>query len=205
MVTKWIFISLISYLIGSIPFGLLLGRLKGVDVRNYGSGNIGFANVYRVAGTLPGIITLILDIGKGVLSVFLAPLFCTPGIIPRVLCGIAVILGHVFSVFLKGRGGKGVATSCGVLIALIPVPTIIAILIFILVVLLSRYISLGAIIAAGSLPFLIYLFKKEDIIIIIFGIIIALIVLIRHISNIKRLIAGKEYRFGQRIKATDEH
>jgi len=147
---------LVAYLIGAIPFGLLIARLFGIgDIRQAGSGNIGATNVLRVLGMKAAIWVYLLDIGKGAAAVLLA------GLVPQeavqvhlfaVLIGAAVILGHVFPAYLKFRGGKGVATASGVLVVILPVETLIAAGVFLTVVFLSRYVSLASIAAALTLP-----------------------------------------------------
>jgi len=198
-----ILILLSAYLLGSLPFGYLTGKLlKRIDLRQEGSRNVGATNVFRVVGILPGIAVLILDISKGFLSVHLAGLFNlgeSPGISPqtfnlvRILAGLAAIAGHNWTIFLKFRGGKGVATGCGVSLGLVPLPTLVSLAIFAVATGLTRYVSLGSIFAVLAFPLNCLLFK-EPLILIFFGSIAALVVLARHQSNIKRLIAGTENR-----------
>ena len=182
-----------AYLVGSIPVGYLLCRsVKKIDIRRCGSGNIGATNVYRVAGGRLASAVLVLDILKGFLPVFLAKNFFLP--VPYVIsAGIASIAGHNFSIFLKGRGGKGVSTGFGVVIALFPIPALLSLLVWLAFVITSRYVSLGAITASLGLPFFIYLFKK-DLFLTVTGIIISIFILYSHRSNIKRLLTKKENR-----------
>jgi len=182
-----------AYLVGSIPVGYLLCRsVKKIDIRRCGSGNIGATNVYRVAGGKLASAVLVLDILKGFLPVFLAKIFSLP--VPYVIStGIASIAGHNFSIFLKGRGGKGVSTGFGVVIALFPLPALFSFLVWFAVVIVSRYVSLGAITASLSLPFFIYLFQK-NLFLTATGIIISIFIFYAHRSNIKRLLTKKENR-----------
>jgi len=202
-ILKFILILLGAYLLGSLPFGYLAGKLiKRIDLRKEGSKNVGATNVFRVVGILPGIVVLLLDILKGFLSVHLANLFNLNGsmaISPqtfnlvRILAGLAAIAGHNWTIFLKFHGGKGVATGCGVSLGLVPLPTLVSMAIFTVVTGLTRYVSLGSILAALTFPFNCLLFK-ESLTLVFFGGIAALVVLARHQANIKRLIAGTENR-----------
>lgn len=193
-----VLILIISYLIGSIPTAYLVGRICAkVDIRTVGSGNVGASNVYRVVGKSAGISVLIIDILKGLLPVYAVGLleFDT---IHKIIAGLGAISGHTWTIFLKFKGGKGVATGLGVFLGLTPIPVLIVLVIFILVVALSKYIALGSIIGALLLPLLLLLFEKENII-KIFGMAVSLLIVIRHIPNIKRLITGKEHKFGAKL------
>ena len=182
-----------AYLIGSIPTGLLLGKAYGIDVRNEGSGNIGATNLYRTVGRRIGIITLIGDCLKGLLPVVLVKSSSLP---PEFAAwvGLAAFCGHVFSVFLKFKGGKGVATALGVFLALAPLAVAIAIGLFAVLMLLWRYVSLGSIAAAAAMPLAVYLLGGSKTVSVVTAL-IAVIVIIRHIENIKRLISGTENKF----------
>ncbi len=182
-----------AYLIGSIPTGLLLGKAYGIDVRKEGSGNIGATNLYRTVGRKVGVITLIGDCLKGLLPVVLVKFSALP---PESAAwvGLAAFCGHVFSVFLKFKGGKGVATALGVFLALAPLAVGIAVALFALLMFLWRYVSLGSISAAAVMPLAVYyLGGSRSVIIVTF--VIAAIVIIRHHENIKRLISGSENKF----------
>ncbi|MCK4326410.1 glycerol-3-phosphate 1-O-acyltransferase PlsY, partial [bacterium] len=188
--------------LGSIPTSFLLGRLKGIDLRRRGSGNVGATNAFRVLGPLPGVISLILDIGKGLVAVTLLARICgsQPTDWIKILIGLAVIAGHNWTVFLKFKGGKGVATSAGVFLGLAPAALGFSVLVWLIVVAISRYISLGSILAAISLPIFIWrpIFTwqgEKGVPIILFGLLISLLVVIRHRANIKRLIKGEERKF----------
>ena len=144
---------LVAYLLGSIPTSFLMGKLvKGIDIRKHGSGNVGATNALRVLGTKIGVITLVIDIGKGFLAIIAGRMLIENAThLLLIGCGLCAILGHIFTVFLKFKGGKGVATSAGVFIALTPLPVAIAFGVFLVTVAFSRYVSLGSILAAIAL------------------------------------------------------
>ncbi len=200
----WIISIAIAYLLGSIPFGyLLVMAFRNEDIRTTGSGNIGATNVIRSGSKILGVLTLILDALKGYVAVVLAHHIAAPYGFPQgydieVAAAVAAVLGHVFPIWLRFRGGKGVATALGVFLALVP-PQIVGYLlaIFVLIVLLTRYISLGSIVAAAAFPFLALPQAPSRTPIVIAGyILIPLIVILKHHQNIRRLLAGTEHRFG---------
>ncbi|MDD2732317.1 MAG: glycerol-3-phosphate 1-O-acyltransferase PlsY [Desulfuromonadaceae bacterium] len=182
-----------AYLIGSIPTGLLLGKAYGIDVRKEGSGNIGATNLYRTIGRKVGIITLIGDCLKGLLPVLIVKASTFP---PELAAwvGLAAFCGHVFSLFLKFKGGKGVATAMGVFLALTPVAVTIAIALFTVLLFMWRYVSLGSIAAAAAMPPAVYLLGGSRTFSTV-TLVIALIVIARHHENISRLLSGTESRF----------
>jgi acyl phosphate:glycerol-3-phosphate acyltransferase len=182
-----------AYLIGSIPTGLLLGKAYGVDVRTEGSGNIGATNLYRTVGRKVGIITLIGDCLKGLIPVLLVKLSTLPPDLAAWV-GLAAFCGHVFSVFLKFRGGKGVATALGVFLALAPLAVAIAVALFAVLMFLWRYVSLGSISAAAAMPLAVFFLGGSRTVTIV-TLIIALIVIMRHHENIRRLLSGNESKF----------
>lgn len=182
-----------AYLIGSIPTGLLLGKAYGVDVRTEGSGNIGATNLYRTVGRKVGIITLISDCLKGLIPVLLVKLSTLPPDLAAWV-GLAAFCGHVFSVFLKFRGGKGVATALGVFLALAPLAVAIAVALFAVLMFLWRYVSLGSISAAAVMPLAVFFLGGSKTVTIV-TLIIALIVIVRHRENIRRLLSGNESKF----------
>jgi glycerol-3-phosphate acyltransferase PlsY len=191
---------LIAYLLGSIPFGLLLAKLfGGADVRKAGSGNIGATNVARVAGPLPGILTLALDAGKGWLAVWLAGRVTHGEAAALVLAGFFALLGHCFPVWLRFRGGKGVATAAGIFGALCPAALLAALLLFVLVAWYWRFVSLGSLAAAAAIPLLVYLLWAPHYappnIVTIGSMAIALLVIYQHRGNIARLARGEEPQF----------
>ncbi|MCL0052005.1 glycerol-3-phosphate 1-O-acyltransferase PlsY, partial [Peptococcaceae bacterium] len=156
-----ILILLISYLIGSIPFGYLLARyIYGIDIRQHGSGNIGATNVYRTLGKVPGIIVLMLDAGKGVLAVLIARSVAGDDI-SQVAAAMGVILGHAYPVFLKFKGGKVVATGAGVIFTFSPIAGLIALFLFILSVAVTKYVSVGSMTAAISIPISFYVLDMK--------------------------------------------
>jgi glycerol-3-phosphate acyltransferase PlsY len=193
-------IPVIAYLLGSIPFGLLLTKLfGGGDVRKAGSGNIGATNVARVAGTLPGILTLLLDAAKGAAAVWLAARFSNESATWMVIAALAALLGHCFPVWLHFRGGKGVATAAGVFLILSPLATLGSVIVFILVVTFWRYVSLASISAAAAMPLLIYLLwapHHAPPLAVTFGALAAAVLIIyKHDGNIQRLVEGEEPKF----------
>ena len=196
---------LLSYLSGSIPFAAIAGKLKGVDLRKHGSGNLGATNVFRVLGWKIGIAVFLADALKGALPVLLLP----PRIVsPRdpvvwaIACGIAAIVGHVRPIFLGlRRGGKGVATAAGVFFALAPIPMAITFAVFVGVVLGTGYVSLGSLISAVLLPGLLLVTLGPRTPLFVVSTVIALFVFWTHRANIARLRRGEEHRFGKRDSA----
>lgn len=183
-----------GYLVGSIPFGLIYGRLAGIDIRQQGSGNIGATNVNRLLGKKLGIMTLLSDLMKG-----LIPMLITAQLLAdrpdaylwTILTGMAAFAGHCWPVYLKFRGGKGVATALGIFLYLAPSQALIAIGLFVLTVRLGGYVSLGSIFGALSLPVLIRLAGRPDELVIAAGV-IAILIVGRHHQNIRRLVNGTE-------------
>jgi glycerol-3-phosphate acyltransferase PlsY len=193
-------IPLAAYLLGSIPFGLLLAKLfGGGDVRKAGSGNIGATNVARVAGPLAGIFTLIFDTAKGAAAVWLAGRVTGENATWMMIAAFAVLLGHCFPVWLRFKGGKGVATALGVFLALSALAAVSALLLFILCVVYWRYVSLGSVAAAAAMPLLIYFLwapgHAPPIIIDLGTLAIAALVIYKHDGNLQRLVDGTEPRF----------
>ena len=195
-----VLLILIAYVLGSIPNALWVGKtFKNIDVREHGSKNTGSTNAARVLGPKLGIFTLILDILKGALPTYLgivlgADLLTRMTGIDKldvIVIGMAAILGHTFSLFLKFKGGKAVATTLGVFLVLVPYAILILLVIFFVIFGLTRYVSLASIVSAVALPITVYLTTRH-IPLTILGIIIGLLVIIRHKENIKRLINGTE-------------
>jgi glycerol-3-phosphate acyltransferase PlsY len=192
-----VWVPLTTYLLGSIPFGLLITRLRGRgDIRAVGSGNIGAANVARVAGVGAGVLTLLLDAAKGSLAVWLAARFTGQSITWMMVAGIAAILGHLFPVWLGFRGGRGVATGAGAFLLICPQAVAAAMVLWVLVVAFWRYVSLGSIAAAASLPLLTYLLwapGHAPPLAVSVGVLLAAVLIIwKHRPNIERLLAGAE-------------
>lgn len=182
---------IVAYLLGSIPNGLVFGKLIWqVDLREHGSHNIGATNAWRTLGKGPGFLIFLLDFFKGFISVWLGSVLAgTP--MAMVLAGICAIIGHSCSVFLKFKGGKGVATGLGVIVMLMPLPALIVFAVWLLIVKISGYVSLGSIIAAALVPILAWLqgYAMEY---TVFGLLAAVFVIVRHKANIIRLLNGSE-------------
>jgi acyl phosphate:glycerol-3-phosphate acyltransferase len=181
----------IAYLVGSIPIGVLLARLKGKDPRKTGSGNIGATNVMRSAGKTLGIITLVGDVMKGFIPAFIAVRFEEPYIFIA-LVGLAVFLGHLFPVFLKFKGGKGVATGAGVYLAISPLVILTSFGIFIIVFLIWKYVSLGSLVGTAVIPLFLLFLETTPTEYILLSLLLTISVFIKHKDNIKRLLAGTE-------------
>lgn len=193
-----IIIVILSYLIGSIPSGLILGKsIWGIDLREYGSHNIGATNAWRTIGRAAGFMIFICDFLKGAIGVFLGEIFSGEPIC-LVLGGIAAIVGHSWSFFLKFKGGKGVATGLGVIAMLMPLPTIFIFAVWFAIVFFTRYVSLGSIVAAGCVPLFAWIFDQPSPY-IFFGALAGLFVIYRHKENIGRLLSGTE----SKIKAKE--
>jgi len=191
--------TLLAYFLGSLPFGYLIVRWqKGIDVRTTGSGSIGATNVMRNLGILGFVLTFILDAGKGAAAVFLAGKMTRQDPTWIAAAAAAAVFGHCFPVWLKFRGGKGVATGVGVFIALAPLQVLIVLGIFAVVVALSRYISLGSIIATAAFPFLVHFMKHAPLPITLGAAGAAAIIIGRHHANIARLVKGTENRLGKK-------
>ncbi len=207
----------IAYLLGAIPFGMIVARLYGAgDIRTHGSGNIGATNVWRVAGAKAAIWVYLGDVAKGTAAVIVGRYvaqYVQQVLLPidtfLVLCALAAVLGHVFPVYLGFKGGKGVNTALGTMLVLLPMATIISFALFLLVVVLTRYVSLGSILAAVCL-FVVVVAQKyivevtlADIYVYLTGFLMFLIVL-THRKNIGRLLAGTESRFSFSSKSRQE-
>jgi glycerol-3-phosphate acyltransferase PlsY len=184
-----------AYLLGAVPFGYLTFRLlRGKDIRAEGSGNIGAANVTRSAGLAAGAATLVLDFAKGYLAVFAAARLAEGDSWVAAAAGLAAVLGHVFPVYLRFRGGKGVATAAGVFGALAPRPVLLALLVFVIVFAAFRYVSLASIAGAGAVPVWMLLLGVSSRPALLSACATALLIIARHYSNIRRLLAGTEHR-----------
>ncbi|MGB9710412.1 MAG: glycerol-3-phosphate 1-O-acyltransferase PlsY [Thermodesulfovibrio sp.] len=189
-------LCIIAFLFGSIPWGYLIGKAKGIDLRKTGSGNIGATNVMRVIGKKQALITLLLDISKGFIPVLIFKIAITSDPVLLGMAGISAVLGHCFTPFLKFKGGKGVATSIGVLLAYMPLAGFITVFIWIITVKISKISSLGALVCFALLPLnvIIINYPKEF---LVFAWLFTILIYSRHISNIKRLIKGTEPRIGE--------
>ena len=197
-----------GYLLGSVPFGFLIARLKGIDIREHGSKNIGATNVWRVCGRKFGLPVFLLDALKGVATVFLsrwlAVHFSGDVSWAPIAGAMACVLGHSFPVWLKFKGGKGVATSLGVLLALLPLEALVAFLVWLAVFFSSRYVSLASIAAAVALPLFAAVAQAfgwgHGWPCVGFAAVVGALVIVRHKTNIQRLRAGTENRFGSKKK-----
>ncbi len=205
MTSLFIIVAVVAYLLGSIPFGYLLVKVfRGEDVRLSGSGNIGATNVASAGAKGLGITTLVLDALKGSCAVALALLLarkessacCFPTLQLMATAALAAVLGHVFPVWLRFKGGKGVATALGVFMVLFPKAILVALGIFILVVVVTRYVSLGSVLGAISFPIAAYFLQPTDWVSLVLASTVSLIVVLKHHENIRRLLAGTESRFG---------
>jgi len=208
-------LAAVSYLLGSIPFGYLLVKIfRGQDIRLSGSGNIGATNVARSGARGLGLATLLLDVLKGATAVWIAASLaassynrcpgepmagapCIPALRLMALAGLFAVLGHMFPVWLKFKGGKGVATALGVFALVFPKAVLVSLVVFLVCLVLSRYVSLGSILAAVSFPVAaVFLYRPEwPSLLLVAG--ISLLVVIKHHQNIRRLMAGNENRFGR--------
>jgi glycerol-3-phosphate acyltransferase PlsY len=208
----YLIVAVMAYLLGSIPFGYLLVRIfRGEDIRLSGSGNIGATNVARSGAKGLGIATLALDALKGALAVWLAALLagskynlcgdftqhpCAPALRMMSVAALFAVLGHVFPLWLRFKGGKGVATALGVFCVLFPAAILVALAIFILIVAITRYVSLGSILGAIAFPAAAYFLQSTDAMSLVLASSVSLIVILKHHQNISRLLSGTESRFG---------
>ncbi len=209
-----VFVIIASYLIGSIPSGIIVSKLfRGIDIRTQGSGNMGSTNAFRVLGWKLGLIVQILDLAKGIGAVVLASYIfnglpfhnATPfedATIFRIIAGVSAVLGHIFTVFAGFKGGKGISTAAGMLIGIAPIELAVAFGAFVLVVTLSGYISLGSIIAAIIFPFTMFLRENAFGVeitgyqtLIVFSIMLSLLLIYTHRANIQRLMEKRENKF----------
>jgi len=186
---------LVGYGVGSLPLGYLVAsRTKGIDLRRVGSRNVGAANVYRNAGLLTAIIVVLVDVAKGASSVFFAARL-TSGVADPVAAGVAAVVGHIYPVWLRFHGGKGVATACGVFWMLAPLATALSASLFVVIVWFTRYVSLGSILATLALPPLAW-FTDKPVAVVMGAAASALFIIQRHRANVGRLQAGTEPRLG---------
>lgn len=205
-----IFLGLLcSYLLGSIPTAYIFGKtLKGIDIRQHGSGNVGATNAFRILGKTAGTLVLVLDILKGALAiVVVGNLFGFDKVLLRVLLGVMVVVGHNWTIFLQFKGGKGIATSLGVLIGLaiqfesLRIVLAVTLLAWLIPFLISGYVSLSSMIAAVVLP-IVMLMTRQSLELLGLGFVFGVFILVRHIPNIKRLLAGQERQVNFPFKRT---
>ena len=209
MLISAVVIAILSYLLGSVPFSIIISRIwQGIEIRDYGSKNAGFTNVYRVIGPLPAAIVLILDVCKGMTAVLLITQISLDSVSLslidlKLIAGFSVILGHVFPVFSGFRGGKGIATGLGALLSIIPLEVALALILFVLTVAITRYVSLGSL-SATTFIFLTLIFERyylkyqvpSELILMMFF--LTAFIFFNHRGNIKRLLAGTENKFGRK-------
>ena len=188
-----------AYLLGAIPFGLLIARLqKGIDIRDHGSGNIGTSNVLRTLGKRAALLTLVGDLLKGYLPVLAGSLWgvSQPWV---VIAGAAAVIGHNWPIYIHFRGGKGVATSFGAALGIVPAAAGLALLVYLLVAAIARYTSLAALVSSASLLLWVHLLRASRPQ-VLFSVFAALLIYLRHRENIQRLILGTERKIGQRVQ-----
>ncbi|HTG43269.1 MAG TPA: glycerol-3-phosphate 1-O-acyltransferase PlsY, partial [Verrucomicrobiae bacterium] len=195
--TGYFLTALVAYLIGSIPTGYLFGRARGIDIRTAGSGNIGATNVFRTLGKTAGVAVLVIDAVKGFVPAKFLIFGADPGSreLHAMVAGFFSIIGHNYTCWLRFKGGKGIATSAGVLVALVPLALLITFAGWLLVFAISRYVSLASIVAALFLPFAAWGLGRSDRIILLCSV-LSLLAIYKHKANIQRLLAGTEHRFG---------
>ena len=202
-----ILILFASYIIGSFPTSIIMGRItRGIDIRDHGSGNAGGTNVFRVLGWKPALVVVVIDVFKGWLpTAYLAIMFYEATPLPdlglfQILCGFCAVLGHTFTVFAGFKGGKGVGTLAGMLIAMFPVAVPLCILVFAITLILTGYVSVGSIIASASLPIILLILpifgiEPAELSLLIFSLLVPFFVIYTHRSNISRLRSGEENQF----------
>ncbi len=188
-----VILILLAYLLGSVLFGDLIARMKGIDIRSVGSGNVGATNVGRALGKRYALVVFLLDMLKGFIPFYVGFRIYQIEGISLVALGVAPVLGHMFPVFARLRGGKGVATAFGVLLALSPQVALVALLIWAVVLLISRYVSLASITAASLTPVILAL-SGHAVPVISMGVITAVLIVLKHRPNIERLLRGEEHR-----------
>lgn len=205
---SYLLVAIAAYLLGSLPTGFLVARAKGIDIRTVGSGNIGATNAMRVLGKPAGIAVLLVDALKGYAActvlVNVSRQFLTPPDVEllRIVAGIAAVLGHNYTCWLRFKGGKGIATSAGVYLALAPAAIGIALAVFVVATLLTRYVSVGSIAAAIALPTAVW-FQSNSLTLQIVTTALGLMAILKHRKNIQRLMAGTENRFGKKNPVTE--
>jgi glycerol-3-phosphate acyltransferase PlsY len=193
-----ILLSVAAYLFGAIPFGLLVAKSRGVDIRTQGSGNIGATNVFRVIGKGWGIFTFVLDALKGFIPAFVFPRLAGLETDWGVLFGIVAILGHSFPVYLKFKGGKGVATSAGMLLGVAPIAVLVGFVCWVLCMVFLRIVSLSSIVASIAVAVTVWVLDSDELVVNLALTILAVLVIWLHRGNIRRLLNGTENRFGKK-------
>ena len=213
LIVAYILIALAGYLLGSIPTGYLVARAKGMDIRTVGSGNIGATNAFRVLGKPAGVFVLLTDALKGWLAVWVVAVWILNTLLPSdssdamrtfaaIIAGLFAVFGHNYPCWLNFKGGKGIATSAGVLVALVPWALIIILSVWIILVLTTRYVSIGSIAAAAVLPFATWFTTRHDVALTIVTGALGAMAIYKHKGNLQRLFAGTESRFNFKRKET---
>ena len=202
-------VIVLSYLLGSIPTSIIVGKvLRGIDIREHGSGNAGGTNVFRVLGWKPGLFVMLFDLFKGFAATFWVAQLAKNGMVSdygvlQILAGCSAIIGHIWSVFAGFRGGKGVGTAAGMLLAMFPLTFLICIIVFGIVLAITRIVSVSSMSAAVSLPIVLSIFRylfnvQVEFSLYLFGFFAAALIIFTHRSNIRRLLNGTENRFGKK-------
>lgn len=189
----------VGYLLGTIPTGYLVARLRGVNIQEVGSGNIGATNVLRALGVLPAALVMVLDPLKGALAALLPILLGATGWTVA-LAGLSAVIGNSFNVFLKLRGGKGIATSIGVFMVVDPLTAVLSVLIGVLTILASRFVSLGSIVGMFSLPLFVIAGGNFPMSHLFLAVALATLTIFRHRDNVRRLLGGTERRLGEKVR-----
>jgi len=203
-------VAVAAYLLGSIPTGFLVAKAKGIDIRSVGSGNIGATNAMRVLGKPAGIFVLLMDAAKGFGAVWLAALLLkqfnanADVETARIIAGIFAVLGHNYTCWLKFKGGKGIATTAGVYLALAPWAVLVGLVVFILAVVFTKYVSVGSIAAAVALPATVWIMTPQNIFLGIVSTALGALAIYKHKSNIQRLLAGTENRLGKKTSTPEK-
>jgi glycerol-3-phosphate acyltransferase PlsY len=207
-VLAYIVVAVAAYLLGSIPTGFLVAKAKGIDIRSVGSGNIGATNAFRAVGKVAGIFVLLVDFAKGFLAVAFLPIliykiYPTLAVYQSIVAGVFVVFGHNYTFWLKFKGGKGIATTAGVYLALAPVALGIALAVFVLAVLITRYVSVGSIAGAIALPTTVWIMSPDNLFLGIVTTALGAMAIYKHKSNIGRIFAGTENRLGRKSTTTE--
>lgn len=194
---KWVILGICAYFLGAIPFGYIVAKKKGIDIREHGSGNVGFTNVWRVLGLTPGLIVLICDVMKGYLAAMLG--FIIMGTYGTLVGGLVAIIGHTYSIFIDFKGGKGVATGIGIMLFISPSTLFICAGVALVLIGATKYMSLGSIVGAWLAPVVLYMTDAPiEYVLGIGG--AAMFIICRHIPNIQRLMKGKENKLDFSLK-----
>lgn len=201
---KIAFIFLVSYLIGAIPTGYLISKyIYHIDITKYGSKNIGMTNVQRVLGFKPALIVFLIDCAEGALPTLIA-FYSLKSPYLAIIAGIIAAFSHNYSIFMKGfKGGKGVATSLGVILVVSPIAALLSAVVFLAVAIITKYISAGSLIAITAYPVILF-FIKKDVKLALLAAVLTLLIIVSHQENIKRLVKGKERKLGEKVEINEK-